>query len=196
MNSSLTALRTKLRQQAFTIVELTVAAALTGAVGLTVIGVLRSSAVLSSQNAGINISASRAREVIDQINDRARYALDQPVLINTDGTAATGSTADGVLLKRYLGAPFVVKEVNGGTDIAATATQFVLEYRAGLPDPLVGDWILLESVARPELEISAVAAMTPSGAILRKLITTTTAVGEPLRPLSYRVGGSLYHKEA
>lgn len=197
MNSLRTARRTSLRQRAFTFVELTVASALIGAVALTTLGVLRSGAVLSSQNAGINISSSRAREVVDRINDRARYSMEQPVLINADGSAATGTTADGLLAKRFLGSSYNLKDATGGTtDLAATATQFCLEYRNTLPDPTPGDYILLESVSRPELEIATVTNMTAVGSVLRKAITTTTALGEAVRPSAYRVGGQLYRKEA
>ncbi|RYD85640.1 MAG: prepilin-type N-terminal cleavage/methylation domain-containing protein [Verrucomicrobiaceae bacterium] len=185
------------RHRGFTLVEVSVAAALLGVVGVIMFGVLRSGMILSKQNAGLNLSSLRARQTIDRIGEQARYSIDQPILINSNGGAESGSTSNGVLVKRYIGGPYVIKETQGGSaDIATTATQFVLEFRKDLSPPVVGDWILMETVTRPELEISAAAKIDQTEKIQRWRITTRTAINEAVRPGVYRVSGQLYRKEA
>lgn len=185
------------RRRAFTLVETTIALAVFCAVGLVAFNVLRSGMLLSSQNVGINVSAMRSREIIDQIGERSRYAMEQPSLITATGADASGTTADGISIKVIVGLPYVLKASDGTTsDIPTTATQFVLEFRPDLTPPSVGDYILVESVSRPELEISAVSAMAAVGTTQRRLITTTTAIGEAVRPSYYRLTSSLYRKSA
>lgn len=159
--------------------------------------VIYSAMILSRQNSGINLSSLRMRQMIDRIGEQARYSLEQPVLINADGTSASGSQADGMLLKRYGGGPYILKE-SGGTngDIAATAKTFRLEFRKDLPTPGVGDYIMVEAATAPELEITAASKVEENSSVQRWSITTKTAVGELLRPSTYRVAAQIYRKEA
>jgi hypothetical protein len=174
-----------------------VSAALLGVVGFVTFGVLHSSMILSGQNLGVNLSSFRGRQMIDRVDEHSRYGMAQPALINTDGTANASGAADGILVKRLVGSPYVVKNSDGTTaDIPATATSFVIEYWNQLPDPQAGDFILMETIQRPELEISAVTNLTANGSVLRKQITTTIALGEVAKPSQYRVGGTIYKKEA
>jgi hypothetical protein len=172
-----------------------------GVMGLIIFGVLRSGTILSSQNTGINVSSSRARMALDQIGEKTRYSLVTPALINTSGAAVSGTTADGIMLKKLIGSTYVVRKSAGSDDTITSATkQFVLEYQAELTDPNPGDWMLVESIERPELQISAVNSITSytsaGSPMKRASVTTTAALGEDARPSLYRVSATLYRKMA
>lgn len=195
MKSACTARLTK--QRGLTFIELLVSTALVGVVGMVGFGVMRSGMVLSQQNSGINLSGLRSRQVIDRLGDQVRYSLAKPELITATGATTTAATADGIRVKRYLGGPYVLKDSNGGTtDITVSHKIFVVEYRADLPTPAVGDWLAVESATQPELEISAVATMTNSGALKRSKLTMVNAIGEAVRPSTTRIAGLLYRREA
>ncbi|MDR3402837.1 MAG: type II secretion system protein [Chthoniobacter sp.] len=195
MNSSLTKLRTS--AQGFTLVEMMVSAALVGSVGLMILSVLVGTMTLSSQNVVTNLSNYRARQTLDRIGQVARYAADTPVLINADGTTATG-TSDGILMKNALGGPYVFKNSDGTTaDIPSGATTFAVQYApsAGADTPKVGDYFLLNLSTAPELEVASVGAVT-GGSVAQVVITTKTGITETATPSTYTVTASRYRKEA
>lgn len=204
MKSSPTAHQTRRSQRGFTLVELAATGSLMGIMGMILFGVLRSGTVLSSQNTGINVSASRARMALDQIGDRVRYSMAPPVLINTSGAEVGGTTADGIMLKKLVGSPYVVKKSDATeADIASNTTLFCVEYQQELAKPLVGDWMLVESIERPELQITNVTEpekfSSPGSAtqnMRRVKVTTATALGEVARPAFYRVSAFLFRKQA
>lgn len=197
MNSSPT--NHRIRVRAFTLVEMMVAAAVFTVVGVAVLSVLLSTMQLSSENAVANLSNFRARQTLDRVGEIIRYAQDTPVLINADGTAASGTTADGVLVKNALGGPYVFKNSNGKTDdIPAGATSFMVEYApaAGLSAPAVGDYFLINLSTQPELEVTSVTPASSVGSISRALVTTKTGLTEVAQPDTYTVNASRYRKEA
>lgn len=167
-------------------------------VALTGFNVLRSGLLLSSANVGINVSSFKGRAMIDQIGEASRYALAQPTLVDATGAAVAGSTADGLLVKRFEGTPYSIFASDGTTTTAikTTDTQFVVKYRNTLPAPAAGHFMLFETISRPELEIASVTTPTLSGSLYSCKITTTTAIGDSATPSSYRVTGDMYHKEA
>ncbi len=173
------------------------AAALLGVLGLIGFSVLRSGMLLSGQNTNVNLSAARSRQMIDWIGERTRYALGQPSLLTAAGAASASLSDDGILVKTFGGAPYVVKEAGGSFgDIASTAKQFTLEYRPDLPEPVVGDWMQLDTVEQAQLEISAVSSLSAGAGITRRLVTTVTTLNETAKPSMYRVSASLYRKQA
>lgn len=197
MRSLRSAQETRRQDRAFTVVEVLVTSALVGVVALAAYSILYSGLTLSRQNAGLNLSSLRMRQMIDRIGEQTRYSMQQPELIKTDGTPASGTAAEGLLLKRFLGTPYILKESGGSTgNIAETAKQFRLEFRKGLPAPSAGDFIIIDSPTAPDLEISAATKVEETSSLQKWQITTTTAVGEQLRPSVHRVAAHLYRKEA
>lgn len=198
MNFSLTKLRTN--RKAFTFVEMIVAAGVLGVAGLIGISMLGAGLRLASQNSALNLSNFRGRQALDRLGAITRYAEEQPELITTTGAAASGSTADGIMVKNQLGGPYVLKDSTGSAtnDILATAKTFTVEYvpANGVSPLVVGDWLVVEISTRPELQIATVGTQTASGVIRKNVITTTEALGELARPSMYRVAGYGYRKQA
>lgn len=198
MNSSPISHQTSAR--GFTLTELLVSLVLVGAVGLMTFSVLTSTMKLSTQNVVTNVSNSRARQTIDRLGEIARYAQDTPVLINADGSVATGTSSDGLLLKNSLGGPYIFKHSSGvaDTDIQIGDTSFVVEYAvgAGASAPKAGDYFLLNLSTQPELEVATVSTPTTSGSISRVTITTTQGIAEKAKPGSYTVNAGRFRKEA
>jgi hypothetical protein len=177
-----------------------VSTALVSAVGLMVFSVLTSTMKLSSQNVVTNVSNYRARQTLDRLGEIARYAQDTPVLINADGTTASGTTSEGVLLKNALGGPYVFKNANGqpDTEIQSGDKSFMVEYApaAGVAAPTVGDYFSIALSTQPELEVVTVGTPTSAGSISKVLITTKQGIPEGAKPGSYTVTGRRYRKEA
>lgn len=190
---------TKQRTKGFTLTELLVAGGLATAVSLMTFSVMTSTMRLSAQNTVTNVSNFRARQTLDRLGEVVRFAQDTPVLIKSDGTAAAGSTADGLLIKNALPGPYVFKNSSGqaDADIPSGATSFVVEYApgAGVDAPKVGDFFLLNLSTQPELEVATVG--TPSsGSVAKVAITTRQAITETAKPGSYSVTACRYRKEA
>lgn len=184
----------------FTLAEVIVAMAVFGMVSLMIFSVLLSTMKLSTQNAVTNISSFRARQVLDRISKIARYAQDTPVFINADGTLATGTTSDGILVKNALGGPYVFKNSNGqpDADIPSGTTSFQVEYApaTGIAAPQVGDYFLLGLSTKPELEVATVGSTVVSGSITKVQITTRLGIAEIAKPGNYTVSAYRFRKEA
>jgi len=197
MNSSPISHQTSTR--GFTFAELMVSLVLVSALGLMIFSVLISTMTLAAQNAVTNMSNFRARQTLDRMSEIVRFAQDTPVLVNADGSIATGITADGLLVKNGLGGPYVFKNTSGqaDADIPAGATSFQVAYAAsaGLDVPKVGDYFLLGLSTQPELEVTSVGTPT-TGAVAKVQITTRTGLPDVAKPGSYTVTGSRYRKEA
>lgn len=197
MNCSRTNHRTS--RKGFTLTEVMVATGMASVVGLTAFSMLLSTMSLSTQNVVTNVSNYRARQTLDRLGEIVRFAQETPVLIKADGTTATGTTADGILVKNSLGGPYVFKNSNGqaDADIPSGATSFIVEYSpaAGVGAPNVGDYFSLALSTHPDLEVISVGAVTGSP-IARVTITTKTGITETAKPGSYTVTASRYRKEA
>lgn len=205
MNFSPTSHRT--RTGGFTLVEMMVAASVFTVVGVAVLGVLISTMQLSSENVVANGSNFRARQTLDRVGEVIRYGQGVPTLINVDGTTATGTTSDGVLVKNAIGGSYVFWNSNGSTtaDIPSGATSFMVEYDtnspasggAGASAPAVGDYFLLNLSTQPELEVVSVIAATASKTNNpRVVVTTKTGLTETATPSTYAVTATRYRKEA
>lgn len=184
----------------FTLVELMVVSGLMGVVGLVGYAMLHTGMVLFTQNVALNMSGVRISQAVDRMTEAVRAAEEMPQLITNTGAAATGTTADGILVKRYLGGPYVIKKSDGTTDNIDLSTKiFQVEYatNTGVNDPAVGDYLKLDITSAPELQVAAVQVLTNPLAGTRKLkVTTTTAIGETVSPWAYRVAGYLHRREA
>lgn len=208
MNFRPTNRRTSAR--AFTLVEVLVSTGLVGATGLILTSMLVTTMKLSGENAVTNLSNYRARQTLDRLDDLVRFATSTPVLINSDGTTASGTTSDGILVKNALFGPYVFKNASGGTDdISSGSTSFIVEYSipSSTPDsrkpdwlPQKGDFFLLNSSTKPDLEVTAATAasnvLNGTTTISRALITTRTGITEKLTPSTYTVTATRYRKEA
>lgn len=198
MNSSPTNLRT--RAHGFTLVELLVSTGLVGVVGLVLVSVLVGTMQLSSQNVVTNVSNFRSRQILDRIGNLVRFALDTPVLIKADGTAATGTAADGLLIKKTLGGSYAFKNANGqaDADIPSGATSFMVEYApaAGSGPPVAGDHFVLGLSTQPSLQVATVGTATGNSTLSKVSITTTQALPEVAKPGSYTVFAARFQKEA
>jgi hypothetical protein len=188
-----------------------VSTALVGATGLILTSVLVTTMRLSGANAVTNISNYRSRQTLDRLDEIVRFATDTPVLINSDGTAASGTTSDGILVKNALFGPYIFKNVSGNItdDIPSGATSFMVEYvvsadtgSAKVPDwvPQVGDYFSLNISTKPELEVTAVTSasnvLSGTTTISRSVITTRQGTTEKVSPNAYTITGSRYRKEA
>ena len=174
--------------------------ALVGVASLVLIGVLINTMQLSSENVVTNITNHRARQTLDHLGEIVRYAQDTPVLINSDGTTASTSTADGILVKNALVGAYVFLNSSGNpTDnIFSGSTCFMVQYAPsyGANAPQVGDYFLLNLSTQPELEVASAGAVTTSGTTSSVVITTKQAVAETATPSSYTVTAARYRKEA
>ncbi len=198
MRSSL--ISPRIDRRGFTLVELMVSLSLMGAAFMILLSVLTSTMTLSTQNTATNMSGYRARQTLDRLNTIVRFATAIPTLINSDGSTASGTTADGMLIKNSLGAPYVFKNSSGNASdsIPSGANSFMVEYAssAGLDTPKVGDYFLLNLSTQPELEVASVTPASSVGSISRAVITTKTGITETATPNSYTVSASRYRKEA
>ncbi|MCE9610730.1 MAG: prepilin-type N-terminal cleavage/methylation domain-containing protein [Chthoniobacter sp.] len=167
-------------QSGFTLVEILVAAS----VGLVVSGLafsyLRAGTLLLAKNVSVNMSNNELRSAIDQIQDRMQTATSIPILINTNGTAAT-SPAAGVYFDRLVGEPYVVTHP-GGSGLSAAATSVTVTRStsayASPPIPIAGDVLLIDgatSTMRPR--VSSVTTGAISGGLQTITITFTAALG-------------------
>lgn len=197
MNSSPIDRRTSAK--GFTLVEMMVSTGLVGAIGLVAFSIMTSTLKLSAQNVVTNVSNYRSRQTLDRLGEIVRFAQETPVLITNTGATASGSTADGIMVKNALGGPYVFKNTNGQSDadIPQGATAFQVEYApgAGVAVPKVGDFFLINLSTQPQLEVTSVGA--PVGSPVAKVqITTKTGLTEIAKPSVYTVNASRYRKEA
>jgi prepilin-type N-terminal cleavage/methylation domain-containing protein len=196
-----TLIRPKIDRRAFTLVELLVSMAICAVVVMIFVSVLVTSMSLSSENAVTNLSNFRARQAIDRLNNIIRFAASAPTLINADGTTASGTTADGVMIQNALPGDYVFLNSNGNAtaDIPSGASTFMVQFSpsTGANLPKVGDhFVLTLASTTPDLEVQKVGAVTTSGSITNVVITTIQATAEIASPSSYTIRGARYCKEA
>ncbi len=189
-----------IKGRGFTLAEMVVAMGLASFFGTLLISVLLTTMRLSSQNVVTNVSSFRARQTLDRLGELVRFAQEEPALISSAGTAASGTTADGILAKRALGGPYVFKNSSGQADaeIAAGTMTFMVEYSsaANMTAPQVGDFFLVNLSTHPELEVASVSAAAGAGAISRVVVTTRQGIPETAKPGSYTVSACRFRKEA
>lgn len=193
-------------RRGFTLVEMMVSLSLLGVVFLIFTSVLVTTMKLSTQNAVTNISNYRVRQALDRLDEIVRYAQDTPTLINNDGTAASGTTSDGLLMNNIQGGVYVFYNSDGViTDsILSGSSTFVVKYSTVNADawrvadyaPKVGDYFLLNISTHPNLEVTAVSAVTSGNPLNSVTVTTKTAIAETVTPASYEVTAARYRKEA
>jgi hypothetical protein len=190
----------RIKAAGYTLAEISVAMGLVGVVGLILYSTLSTTLRLSSVNVVTNVSNYRARQTLDRIGEIVRYAQDTPLLINKDGTVATGNTSDGIIVKNSVDGPYVFKNANGQADaeIPDTAKTFIVEFSpsANVVAPTVGDFFTLALSKHPELEVTTVSTPIQNGGVSKVTITTQQALGELAKPGIYTVGAYRYRKEA
>jgi hypothetical protein len=173
---------------------------LVSGVSMMLISVLVSTMKLSSQNVVTNVSNYRTRQTLDRMGQIVRFAQDTPVLIRADGTLASGTSSDGILVKNALGGPYVFKNANGQADaeIPSGAQSFLVEFApsAGVAAPQVGEYFLLALSTRPELEVTGVGTVSSASGLSKVVIATKQGIAETAKPGSYTVTGYRYRKEA
>lgn len=190
----------------FTLVEMVISLAVLGVVFLILVSVLVTTMKLSIENADTNMSNYRVRQALDRLDEIVRYAQDTPTLINNDGTAATGTTADGLLINNVQGSVYVFYNADGNVahDIPTGASTFVVKYTTVGVDaskvadylPKVGDYFSLNISTHPNLEVTGVSAATSGNPLNSVTITTKTGITETVTPSTYEVNAARYRKEA
>ncbi|HEY3897430.1 MAG TPA: prepilin-type N-terminal cleavage/methylation domain-containing protein [Chthoniobacter sp.] len=199
MRSSL--IRHRIDRRAFTLAELLVSVAICAVVVMVFVSVLVTSMSLSSENAVTNLSNFRARQAVDRLNNLVRFAVSTPTLINADGSTATGTTSDGILVQNALPGFYVFLNANGSAtaDIPSGATSFTVQFAPGADAsaPKVGDHFLLTlATTQPDLEVTTVSAVSTSGSTSSVVINTGQSITEAASPGSCTVSGTRYRKEA
>jgi hypothetical protein len=186
---------------AFTVPEFMVTLLVVSVVAIIGFTVLRTAMVLFAENVSLNVSGSQARLALDRIGDLIRYSKTSPDLIEADGSITSGSAAPGILVKRMIGGPYLLKEQNGGNGgMSGTETTFQIRYTThphnAPPVPQVGQTLIVVDL-EPQVELEVVSVQTSNGApSYRALkITTATGLGVDLHP-SQRVTAYLLGKEA
>ncbi|MGB8167005.1 MAG: prepilin-type N-terminal cleavage/methylation domain-containing protein [Chthoniobacteraceae bacterium] len=133
----------------FTLVEIMVAGAISGAVGIAVFGFLNAGMFLTAKNLSLNLTSNQMRTSLDRVEQVLQQGDSNPVLIDTTGATVTGAAAAGVKLDRFVGGPWVVT-TTGGT-VAANVTSLTLTRStnaiASPPVPAAGDIIRIDSTA-------------------------------------------------
>jgi len=183
-----------------------VSLSLLGVVFLIFTSVLVTTTKLSTQNVATNVSNYRVRQALDRLDEIVRYAQDTPTLINNDGTAAAGTTADGILINNIQGGVYAFYNSDGNVadSIPSGTSTFMVKYTTVGADawkvadytPKVGDYFTLNISTHPNLEVTAVSAVTSGSPLNSVTVTTRTAITETVTPASYEITGARYRKEA
>ncbi|MEP6975202.1 MAG: prepilin-type N-terminal cleavage/methylation domain-containing protein [Spartobacteria bacterium] len=146
-----TSRRFLLSRSGFTLVEILVAAALLGAVGLVVSSFTVTETWLYAKNAALNSSHQSARQALDRLANELQQAQNLPILIDATGTPTAASTAAGVSYDRLVGTPYKVQHP-GGSGYSSTATKVRVTLSTNLlaspPIPVQGDVLLLDLPTR------------------------------------------------
>lgn len=147
----------------YTLVEICVAIAILAVVGLAGYAMLTSSSTLLAKNISLNSSNVSTRSTLDRIFSDLNQANRIPILINADGSTASGSgPAAGILVDRYVSGPFIVGNPGGG--LSATATSFRMFYSTDLlaspRQPQKNDVVIMDGVTRALVASSTVSTMT------------------------------------
>jgi len=200
--------RTDLR--GFTLVEMLVSMSVVGVVGLVMFSVMSSTMKLSSVNTATNMSSYRTRQALDRLANSVHYdAIDTPSLINSSGVSAgtaTGTTADGILVKTIIRGGYAFFNSDGSTtdDIVPTPSQtehtFYVQFSAsgGGTAPVSHDnFLLVSQTNSDDLEVDTVGSVTTSNGISREKVTTFQDIQETsLSPKYYTVSATRYVKQA
>jgi hypothetical protein len=175
--------------------------AIFGVVSVATMLLMHTGMVMFSQNMTLNSAAMRARNDLDRMQEVLRFGDRVPTLIASDGSVATGTTANGVLALHYLGGPFSLRAAGGGTEvITANATTLHLTFSvhpmAATPVPVPGDILFVEVFNEPSLEILTVTVPSGTGNTRSVTVTTTSGLGTQVDPATYCVPGHLFRREA
>ena len=169
------------RSAGFTLADVSISLALLAVVGSAGYSMLMSATTLLAKNVSINSSSIIVRRSLDRMFSEVNQANRLPILINADGTGATGTgPAAGILVDRYLGGPYIVG--NPGAGLAATALVFNLFYSedplANPPVPARDDVVIMAGATRALVSSSTAPSSTfvlpPTPApIPGKMVTVT-----------------------
>ncbi len=147
----------------YTLVEICVTIGILTLVGLAGYAMLMSSTTLLAKNISLNSSNVVTRSTLDRIFAELNQANRMPTLINTDGSAASGTgPAAGVIFDLYVGGPFIVG--NPGAGLSATATTFKMFYStdslASPPQPQKNDVVIMDGATRALVSSSTIGSMS------------------------------------
>ena len=164
------------------IAEICITVAVVMIVGAVAYSMLMNSTTLLAKNVSLNSANLQTRSVLDRLFAELNQSNRLPSLVNSDGSAVTGSgPAAGIVFDRYVGGPFVVGNPGGG--LSATATTFNLFYSVDpMANPLVpikNDVVIMDGSTRALVSscsapTATLAAPTPTPAPTPGRMVTVT----------------------
>jgi hypothetical protein len=148
-------LRTK-RQVAATLLELSIAMSLIGAVGLAIYSMLNVGMILGAKNSAVNTAHQQARVAMLQLVQDIHSAVSLPALTDDNSvpipSPTPGTKAAGISFQLWAGGPYKIC-----ADAAATATVVQIQLLPADVVPQVGERLIVKS-HEIELDITGVSA--------------------------------------
>jgi prepilin-type N-terminal cleavage/methylation domain-containing protein len=137
-------LANKAGSRGVTLLELSIAMALIGAVGLSIYSMLNIGLILGAKNSAVNTAHEQARVAMLQLVQNLHSAVSLPALADSNGVMlnnpGAGTTAAGISFQLWSGGPY---QVIGDADPTATLVQ--IQTGAADPPPVVGQRLIIES---------------------------------------------------
>jgi type II secretory pathway pseudopilin PulG len=123
----------------YTLVELTIGAAMMGVIGLLLCSVLNVAIVLGAKNAAINIAHQNAHTAMVRMLQDVHSAVSLPYLVDTSGNRVAGNgSAAGISFQEWSSGPHLFT-----SDAAAGQNQINIKITSGQPVPVVGQRVIL-----------------------------------------------------
>jgi len=181
--------------------ETMVCVAVSVVLSLATFSFLSSATLLYSKGMSIVRSHTNLRSVLDRLTNNMQQGNTLPVLIDTGGNVVATPPSAGLYYDRYLGDPYVIKNVSG-TGLAAGATSITITRStaalASPPAPKAGDAIVITNPnGNVRATISASVASSVSGQTQDFTLTLSPGLASAVSWSSPAVmTATLVHREA
>jgi hypothetical protein len=150
-------LTNKAATQGLTVLELSIAMALIGAVGLSIFSMLNIGMILGAKNSAVNTAHEQARVAMLQLIQNLHSSVSLPALADANGVPlnnpSSGTSAAGIAFQLWSGGPYQVV-----ADADTTSTVVQIQTGATDPAPIVGQRLIIES-HMIEQDITAVSTL-------------------------------------
>jgi hypothetical protein len=137
-------LTNKASSAGLTLLELSIAMGLIGAVGLSIYSMLNIGMILGAKNSAVNTAHEQARVAMLQLVQNLHSAVSLPALADANGVPLSNpgasTSAAGIAFQLWSGGPYQVI-----ADADATSTVVQVQMNAADPPPVVGQRLIIES---------------------------------------------------
>ncbi len=150
-------IRRKTTSLGATLLELSIAMSLIGAIGLAIYSMLNVGMILGAKNAAVNTAHQQARIAMLKLVQDIHSAVSLPALTDANSvpiaSPTPGTKAAGISFQLWAGGPYQIS-----ADAVATASVVQVQLQAGDVIPEVGERLIVKS-HQIEQDITAVAAL-------------------------------------